>query len=205
MISEILGVVFSWVLTVIGALGYAGIAGLMFLSAANIPIPSEAIMPFAGFVASGGKMTLMGVIIVGVTGGFLGSLASYFIGRKLGKKSLDIFSKVSLHGKEDFIKTEKWFSRFGPWVVLAGLSLPVVRSFISLPAGVFGIRPKHFIPLALVSITIWSSALAVLGFVLGDNWMIIGSYFRKFDILIVGIGVVFVAVWIIKHLKPRGK
>jgi len=201
MISEILSAVFSWVLTVIGALGYAGVAGLMFLSAGNIPIPSEAIVPFAGFVASGGRMTLLGVIIAGVLGGFLGSLASYFVGRKLGAGSLDLVSKISLHGKEDFLKTEKWFSRFGPWVVLVGLSLPIVRSFISLPAGIFGVRPRSFIPLAFVSVAVWSSALAILGFVLGDNWTVVGQYFRKFDILIVGLGVVFVIVWTVRHLK----
>lgn len=192
----------SWVLFIIGTLGCAGTAGLMFLSAANVPIPSEIIMPFAGFAAADGYFPLAGVIIAGMTGGFCGSVVSYFLGRKLGPKSLDFVSKISLHGKNDFLKAEKWFTRFGSLAVLVGLSLPVVRSFISLPAGIFGVRPKMFIPLAFISVAVWTITLAVLGFTLGENWTIIGGFFRKFDFLIVGLGIVFIAVWVVRHLRP---
>jgi len=202
MISEILGILFSAVLAVISALGLAGVTGLMFLSSANIPMPSQVIMPFAGFVASEGRFTLFGVILAGVLGGFCGSLTSYFIGRKLGMRSIDFFSKISLHGKKDFLKTEKWFSRFGPWVVLVGLSLPIIRSFISLPAGIFGVRPKSFIPMSLISTSVWTTSLSVLGFVLGKNWTVIGEYFHKFDLLIFSLGIIFVIAWIFHHFRP---
>jgi membrane protein DedA with SNARE-associated domain len=200
---EIIGTVSSWVLTVIGGAGYIGVSALMFLSAANVPIPSEVIMPFAGFAAFRGDMDILGVIIAGVMGGFSGSVASFFLGRKLGPRSLDIVSKISLHGKNDFLKTEKWFSRFGSWVVLFGLSMPIIRSFISLPAGIFGVRPRSFLITSFISISVWSAALALLGFFLGDNWTIVGSYFKKFDVLIVSLIVVFGAVWLVRHLKIK--
>jgi len=201
MILEILGIVSSFALDVIGSLGYIGVTTLMFLSAANIPIPSEVIMPFAGFAAFEGSMGIVGVIIAGIIGGFSGSVFSYFLGKKLGPSSLDIVSKISLHGKKDFLKTEKWFSRFGSFVVLIGLSLPIIRSFISPPAGIFGVKTRPFLITSFISVSIWSSALALLGFFMGDNWIVIGTYFRKFDILIISLLAVFVAVWIIRHLR----
>lgn len=203
MISSLLGAISSWVLEVISALGYFGISGLMFLSAASIPIPSEVIMPFSGFAASEGRFVIYAVILSGIIGGFLGSLFSFFLGRKMGPGSLDLIGKISLHGKKDFLKTERWFLSHGSLVVLVGLSLPIVRSFISLSAGIFGIKPKMFAVFSLISISCWSAGLALLGFALGENWESIGIYFRKFDFLIVALFAVFFAVWMVRHIKNK--
>ncbi|MDD4931055.1 MAG: DedA family protein [Candidatus Colwellbacteria bacterium] len=203
MVSNIVGTVSLVVLNMIGRAGYFGVFFLMFLGAANVPVPSEIVMPFSGFAASRGELSLSLVIFFGIVGAYCGSLASYWAGRLLGEKALRFVSKISLHEKEDFMMAEKWFSRFGPWVVLIGQSLPIIRSFVALPAGMFKVPFKAFAPLSLISISIWTSVLGYIGFRMGENWQVVGAYLRKFDLLIAALFIILAVLWIIRHIKKR--
>ncbi|MDD5099006.1 MAG: DedA family protein [Candidatus Colwellbacteria bacterium] len=191
-------------LNIIGSFGYVGIFFLTLLNASAIPIPSEIVLPFSGFLTSTGQLSFLGVIIASILGGFCGSLIGFFIGRKIGVSVLDILSKVSLHNKNDFLKMEKWFSRFGAAIVPIGLCMPVVRSLISVTAGIFGIRFRSFLPAAALGTIIWSGALISLGRFTGDNWASIGVWFKKFDVIIILIIAAFIAVWLFRHIRANG-
>ena len=189
-------------MTIINKLGYAGIALAMAIESANIPLPSEIIMPFSGFLVSSGQFTLLGVVLAGSIGGTLGSLASYALGyyggenfvRKLIKK----YGKYILVYEYELDEATHWFRDKGQIITFTARLLPIVRTFISLPAGISKMDVKKFAFFAFLGTFIWTLPLAYLGKVLGDNWNTLGKYFHKFDIAIVILGLAAV-VWYVQH------
>lgn len=195
-INRIIEIVTVFVLNTIDSLGYVGVFTLMALESANIPIPSEIIMPFSGFLAAMGKFGFWLVVVVGALGNLAGSLVSYWAAIKLNDR---------IRRNKDFLRAERWFERFGEASVFLGRILPVVRTFISFPAGMFRVNLWRFSLYTFVGSFIWSAFLTYIGFYLGENWDILGPYFRQFDYVIVGaLGIGFIW-WLWHHLRNRNR
>lgn len=185
--------------------GYWGIFGLMVAESALIPIPSEVTMPFAGFLASTGVFNIWLVIIVGALANLTGSLLSYALGfwgeetflQNLIKK----YGKYLLISIDEYTRAEKWFRKYGERIVLISRILPVIRTFISLPAGVAEMNIWRFSIFTLIGSLIWSAFLAWLGFSLGKNWHSIEGIYRKFEYIVVLLIVCAVVFYIWHKVK----
>lgn len=189
----------SFVIQVIQATGYGGIAFLMALESMNIPIPSEIIMPFAGFLAFDEKLNLIWVILWGTFGNLIGSLASYYLGFFGGRPFLARYGKFFLLKSSDVEFSEQFFKKYGNFAILLSRVLPLVRTFISFPAGIARMNIWKFSIYTLAGSFFWSIILAYGGFVAGANWKILESYFQKFDWLILTLVIILAIWWIGRH------
>jgi membrane protein DedA with SNARE-associated domain len=192
----------GYIIHFISQLGYAGVFFLMFLESACIPIPSEVTMPFSGSLVVAGIFNLWIVVLVGTLGNLAGSLTAYALGawgqEAVVRKVIVKYGKYVLISEHEYDQSERWFRNHGELIVLLSRVLPVLRTFISLPAGVAKMNMTRFIVYTSVGSFIWSLILTEIGVILGNNWNSLEVYFRKFDIVIVIIGVATV-VWYIQH------
>jgi len=186
----------------IESLGYWGVFLGMTIESACIPLPSEIIMPFAGFVAYEGQMTLWGITLVGALGNLFGSLIAYYVGLKGGRPILEKYGKYILLTKSKLQLADEWFEKYGHEAVLISRVLPGVRTFISLPAGITHMDLKKFVLYTFFGSLPWCFALGYIGFLLGPSWETIKSYFHLLDIL-VAIGVVAFLVYLIYHYRGK--
>lgn len=170
----------DWITRALDAGGYAALALLMFVENVFPPIPSELVMPLAGFMVSQGRLTLWGAALAGTLGSVVGALGFYALGRWLGGERIRGFARR--HGRwltlspSDIDRAEKWFERHGTWVVFLGRLVPGVRSLISIPAGVHRMRLPRFVIATTAGSLIWTTGLAWLGYRLGENFAEIGQY-----------------------------
>lgn len=164
----------DWIIGVIEQTGYLGIALLMLLENVFPPIPSELVLPFAGYVAAKGELNVVGVLAAAVAGSLLGALPWYYLGRRLGHGGLQRFAQR--HGRlltmepEDIDRAQEWFRRHGPSSVAFGRLVPAVRSVISMPAGVAQLPLLKFLLWSLVGTVAWSALLLGVGFVLESRY-----------------------------------
>ena len=201
MIADILSAIAGFIITTISTLGYGGIALLMAIESACIPLPSEIIMPFSGSLVSTGRFTLFGTALAGAFGCVLGSIAAYAAGRFGGRQFVLRYGRYLLIAPQDVALADRWFARHGQLAIFASRLLPVVRTFISLPAGITGMRFLPFVIWTFLGSLPWCYALAYAGMKLGDNWAGLEPYFRKFDVLIGIILLAGVISWVHRHLK----
>jgi membrane protein DedA with SNARE-associated domain len=190
----------DWITDTISRLGYFGIGLLMFAENIFPPIPSELIMPLAGYTASQGAYWLPGVIAAGVTGTMLGALPWYWAGRYFGTEKLQAWAgrwgKYFGIRPQDIVKADAWFDRYDHWIVLVGRLIPGVRTLISVPAGCCGMPFWQFFFFSLIGSAIWCTALATAGMMLGEHYTLIEKYIAPVSkialglILIAGIGFV---------------
>lgn len=180
---------------------------LMTAESALIPIPSEVTMPFAGFLAGRGLMNFWLAILVGSVGNLVGSLLAYWLGFVKGETwtryAIGRWGKWLLIRESEFDIAKKWFAKYGQAVTFSSRLLPIVRTFISLPAGIAKMNLAKFSLLTFIGSFIWSGFLAWLGLKLGQNWLAIEPYFRKFQILIITLVVFAVAFYFWRHLKKK--
>lgn len=207
MHQSILEALVLWTINIISHLGYSGIFFLMTLESALIPIPSEVIMPFSGFLVAQGRFNLFAVALVGAFGNLFGSWIAYWIGYTKGEKYIRKlvvrYGKFILLTEEEFDDALRAFNKHGQWVAGVSRMLPAVRTIISLPAGIAKLDFWKFSALTFFGSLIWSFTLAYIGFLLGKNWEIIRPYFRKFDVLIVALVAILVIFYIYHKLKKR--
>ena len=189
----------------IGHTGYISIFILMTLESMVFPIPSEAVMPFAGFLVASGRFSFAGVIIISALASITGSILSYWIGLYGGKPFLDKFGKYLLLDHEDLEFTEKFFARYGEITILISRFIPVVRHLISIPAGIGRMNFPKFIFYTVIGATCWNTILTVAGFYLKQNWESIMKYSHVIDIVIVVILGLLVVLYIYRHLLKRKK
>ena len=203
MIS-LVGFVSNFTINLIGSLAYWGVLIGMTLESACIPIPSEIIMPFSGFVVWQGNtnMTLIGITIVGAFGNFIGSLIAYFVGLKGGRPLLEKYGKYLLITHSKLELADRWFSRYGGEAVLISRLLPIIRTFISLPAGIAHMDLKKFTVYTFIGSLPWAFVLGYIGIQLGPNWEIIQRYFHVLDIL-VGIGILGIIGYLVYKYKVK--
>lgn len=189
----------------ISTLGYPAVFILMTLESALIPIPSEIIMPFAGFLVGLGKLNFWLVILVGAIANLTGSLMAYGLGywgqKKLVKDLIKKYGKFLLITYDEVETAERWFRKRGELIAFGSRLLPVVRTFISLPAGFSQMNVVKFSLYTFAGALIWTTFLTYLGVILGENWQILEAYFRKFDIAIVIGGIVLVGIYIWYKIK----
>ncbi len=183
------GAVFSWLVTTISTLGYAGVVGLMALESACIPLPSEIIMPFAGYLASTGRFSLIGAAIAGAVGCSLGSTAAYLAGGYGGRAAALRWGAYVLMDRRELDRVDQFFARYGSASVFIARLLPIVRTFISLPAGISHMPFARFQIYTFVGSCPWCFALAYLGFRLGKAWNAnptVQRLFQRFDWAVAG-------------------
>ena len=197
----------SFLVSLISSYGYFAVFILMTLESALIPIPSEVTMPFAGFLAGVGVVNFWVVILVGALGNLVGSVVSYYLGFYLREENIRGFirkwGKYLLIHEKDFDKGVLWLDKYGQGVAFFSRLLPVVRTFISLPAGIAEVDIKKFSLFTFLGSLIWSGVLAYFGLKLGQNWQIIDPYFRKFQYLIVAGLVLGIIYYIYLHFKNK--
>lgn len=170
----------SWASLLIESLGYAGVVLLMFLENLFPPIPSEVVMPLSGYTAAQGRLSLWAVIVAGTLGSVLGAVFWYYVARWLGENRLRGWTKrygrwITL-GPKDVDKADRWFDRYGGWVVFFGRLVPTVRTLVAIPAGLFGMNIWFYLLLTTGGSAIWTAVLALLGWWVGSSWKSIGSY-----------------------------
>lgn len=200
---EILPNISSLALSVIERSGYLGIFVLSGLESAAIPIPSEVVVPFSGFIVTTGRFSLWGVVWAATIANLTGSIVLFLIGRSGGKWILEKYGKYILIHEKDLDKADEWFERHGVKAVFFSRTLPVIRTFISLPAGIAKMNFMKFSLFTLLGSLPWNFALAVVGYKAGENWSLLHNYFRKADIFVVLL-IVVTAVWYVwNHKKKR--
>ena len=191
----------------ISAYGVLAVFILMTFESALIPIPSEITMTFAGFLAGRGILDFWLVVFIGAFGNLAGSLLAYWLGYAKGEEwvrfAIRKWGKWLLLREEEFDRSKVWFKKYGQGIAFVSRLLPIVRTFISLPAGIAKMNLTYFSILTFIGSFIWSAFLAWLGLKLGQNWLSIEPYFRKFQIVIVGLGVLAVFFYIRTHLRRR--
>jgi membrane protein DedA with SNARE-associated domain len=172
------------VIAFITSLGYWGIGILMAIGSCNIPFASEVTLPFGGYLVSIGRLTFWGTALAGTIGGTAGSLVSYYIGLYGGRPFLDRYGRYLGATPGRLALAEVWFARYDIFTVFFTRLLPVIRTFISLPAGVARVNIVLFTLYTFFGTLIWSILLTYAGFVLGEHWEVAGSWFRRFDLVL---------------------
>jgi membrane protein DedA with SNARE-associated domain len=193
-IDDILTFLSQIILWMINNFGYAGILWAMAIESACIPLPSEIIMTFAGFLVSEGTFTIWGVTLAGASGNLIGSWIAYFLGRFGGRAFLEKHGKFFFVAEEELKKADRWFMKYGELTVFVTRMLPLVRTFISLPAGISKMNFVRFSIYSFIGSIPWCLGLAYLGKVLGAHWRELGPYFHQFDFIVV-LGVVIFLIW----------
>jgi membrane protein DedA with SNARE-associated domain len=203
MTEKILAVLFVFIASLIKATGYAGVAILMGIESACIPLPSELIMPFAGYLVSTGTMKLFWVATAGAIGCNLGSLIAYEIGCYGGRPLVERYGRWILLSRRELDWADRFFLRWGYLAVLIARMLPVVRTFIALPAGIARMPRARFHIYTFLGSWPWCLALAYFGMKMGQHWRELGKYLHQFDVVIIAaLGIAFIwFVW--SHWQNR--
>jgi membrane protein DedA with SNARE-associated domain len=201
-ILEILTPIVQFIMSIILALGYGGIFLLMVLESALIPIPSEIIMPFSGFLVTTGSLGSIGVILAGSLGNLVGSIATYFLGIKLGRAFLIKYGRYIFFRPKHLVFTEEMFRKYGEKIVFVGRLLPIVRTYVSLPAGIGRTNFFKFVVYTFAGSLIWNTILTYAGLQLGHKWRHIDQYSRYLDIVAV-IGIIAFVLWIFYSIRKK--
>ncbi|MBK1813491.1 DedA family protein [Clostridium sp. YIM B02505] len=195
----------NWAIYVLGKLGYFGVFSLMALESACIPIPSEAILPFGGYLASsaytGEKLNLILVIIAGTLGGTFGSVFIYYIGAKGGRPLVEKYAEKLRLSKSHLEMSDNYFNKYGEKIAFFSRLLPIIRTFISLPAGISKMNFKKFVFYTFVGSLIWSVILGYAGYMMGENWTKIRSWLHIADYIVVVVVVGLIGYWIINRRR----
>lgn len=201
MIEKIITILAGFIIATISNLGYAGIVLLMAIESACIPLPSEIIMPFAGYLVFKGEMQLWAVALAGAVGCVLGSFVAYYAGAWGGRPFVEKYGKYILVSHHDLAMADRWFKRHGDITIFVGRLLPVIRTFIAFPAGISRMAMGRFVIYTFVGSYIWCWGLAWVGLKLGQNWNTLGVYFHRFD-AVIGVILLIGVIWYVRrHLN----
>ncbi len=184
--------------------GYPSLIALMAMESMILPLPSEAVMPFAGFLISEGKMTFPLVILFSTIGSIFGSVLSYYIGKYGGNPLLKRYGKYVLLNEEHLMKTEEFFGKYGGRAVFIGRLIPVVRHFISIPAGMAKMKMPSFLLYTTIGAGLWNGFLAYVGFLLKNNWHHLEQYTKIMDVIVV-LGILGLIIYFFSKRKKTQK
>lgn len=217
MLQKLLAPVVAWMVSVMAAMGPTGVMLLMAIESACIPLPSEIIMPFAGYLAFKGQLTFLGIGagdpvaqiwiagIFGALGCNLGSIPAYEVGAWGGPMAVQKVGRFVWLHMGHLEQAQRFFARFGAWAIFVGRLLPVIRTFIALPAGIARMDRTRFHIYTFVGSLPWCLALAWIGFKLGENWNTLGHWFHRLDAVIGVLLLVGVGWFVYDHLKHRAQ
>ncbi len=190
----------EWAKNIMNTLGYPGVVLLMFLENIFPPIPSELVMPLAGFTATQGKLSLIGVIIAGTLGSVIGSLPLYYLGAFMGEGRLtrwaDTYGNWLAVSGDDIRKAKEWFDTYGTKAVMFCQLVPGVRSLISIPAGLANMNVLQFLLYTALGAGIWTGILAYLGSLLGENYERVNTYLGPATYIVLGLLLVGGTYWV---------
>jgi len=198
MVSHILEFLAAFIIAVISQAGYLGIVLLMAIESACIPLPSEVIMPFSGYLVFTGRFQLLWVGLAGAVGCNVGSLVAYYVGLVGGRPLVEKYGRWLLVTHHDLEMADSFFTRYGDWAVFIARLLPVIRTFIAFPAGVSRMNQVRFHIYTFLGSLPWCLALAYAGMKLGQRWMTLREYFHRFD-AVLGLVIVIGAVWFVHN------
>lgn len=195
----------DWIKMIIQSIGYPGIALLMIIENIFPPIPSEVIMPFAGFVTEQGQLNFFGVITAGTLGSVLGTLPFYYLGRKIGEKRLkrwaDKHGKWLMLSPHDFDRARGWFDRHDAAAVFLCRLVPGIRTLISVPAGIERMNLGYFLLLSSSGTAVWIGFLTYMGYILGQNYDKVGTYIGPVSYIVFGLLILSYIIHIIRRKK----
>lgn len=198
MLSTVVKIIGGLIVAFISGSGYLGIILLMAIESACIPLPSEVIMPFSGYLISTGRFSLLGVAVAGAVGCNVGSIVAYYVGARGGRPLAERYGHYVLITHHDLELADRWFSQYGDWAVFFARLLPVVRTFIALPAGISRMNFLRFNIYTFLGSLPWCFVLAYAGMKLGERWKNLGPYFHRFDTVFL-ILLVAGAIWFIRN------
>jgi membrane protein DedA with SNARE-associated domain len=196
----------DWAVQLMETLGAPGAGIAIALENLFPPIPSEVILPLAGFAASRGTFPIWQAILFTTIGSLVGAMLLYGIGAALGRERMRrIAAKLPLIKVEDVDRTESWFQKHGPKTVFFGRMIPIFRSLISIPAGIERMPIPLFLALSGAGSLIWNSLFVTLGYVLGDNWHLVEQYAGIFSKIVLVAVVALIAIFVIRRLRERSR
>lgn len=201
MIASIIEKLALFTTAVISAMGYGGVVLLMGIESACIPLPSEIIMPFAGYLVYQGQFTLHGAALAGAVGCVAGSIPAYYVGMYGGRPAIERWGRYVLVSHREMEFADRLFARWGQWVVLVGRLLPVIRTFIAFPAGVARMDMTRFVVYTFAGSYPWCLGLTWVGMKLGEKWNQderLRAAFHRFD-LAIGVALAALVVWFVWH------
>ncbi|HEY6272850.1 MAG TPA: DedA family protein [Terriglobales bacterium] len=203
MVTSLLQHIGSFIVSFISSSGYPGVMLLMAIESACIPLPSEIIMPFSGYLVLLGRFKLAWVATAGALGCNLGSAVAYYVGVFGGRPLAEKYGRYVLVSRSDLDRADRWFARYGSGTVFFGRLLPVVRTFIALPAGVARMNFLRFNIYTFLGSLPWCWVLAYAGLRLGARWEILRDYFHRFD-TVIGVAILAALAWFVhSHWKNR--
>lgn len=193
----------QYVTAFIDKTGYISVFVLMVMESMVLPIPSEAVMPFAGFLIADSKLTFTLVIAVSTLGSIVGSILSYGIGLYGGQPFIERYGRFFLLDRDALAATERFFKKYGNATIFICRFIPVVRHLISLPAGIGRMNLVRFSIYTIIGAGLWNAFLTVCGFYLRKNWEVVMQYIRIVDIAVLAVLVFGIAFFIKKHVSRR--
>jgi membrane protein DedA with SNARE-associated domain len=182
---DLIASIIGFILGLISASGYLGVFVLMVLESAVLPVPSEIVMPFSGFLVSTGALDLWQVVLYGTLGNLVGAWIAYFLGLRVGRIAIIKYGKYVLLKESHLATAERWFKKYGDKTIFFSRLTPVIRTVISLPAGISKMEIKKFTVYTFVGSIPWNFALTYLGFLLGNNWIEIEGFSNYLKLIIV--------------------
>jgi membrane protein DedA with SNARE-associated domain len=204
LVARIIEILSVFIVGTISALGYPGVVLMMAIESACIPLPSEIIMPFSGYLVYRGRFDLWPVAFAGAIGCVVGSLVAYWVGMYGGRPVIEKYGRYVLISMHDLDLADRWFARRGEIIVFASRLLPVIRTFIAFPAGVARMNLPRFIIYTFLGSLPWCLGLAYVGQKLGEQWdknEALKAWFHRLDFVIGIIGVLAILFWVWRHLK----
>ena len=186
---------------IITVLGPWGVSLLMAIESCNIPLPSEAVLPFAGILVNKGVMNFHVAAIFGAIGCVLGSIPSYYLGYFGGRPFVEKYGKYFLVSHKDLEEADAWVDKYGDWAFFLCRMLPVIRTFISLPAGILRARKRTFFTLTFLGSLIWCYLLVYIGVKMGENMEALKHIWHKFDAVIIIACLILGILYVYKHFK----
>jgi membrane protein DedA with SNARE-associated domain len=200
MITEL---ILGTLLQIITSFGYFGIFVLMVAESTFLPVPSEGVLPFAGYLVAQGQMNFILVILIATFGTIIGSLISYYIGKYLGKELIVRYGKYFLLNEKDLELAENYFNKHGEKTIFVCRFIPVIRHVISIPAGIAQMKRRKFITYTLVGGLAWNTILVIIGNQLQQHWTQILNYTSIIDPIIILIIIIGIIWFYKKHLKKE--
>lgn len=192
--------IINWIVETVGSLGYIGIIIMMFLESSFFPFPSEVVMIPAGYLASTNQMNIFLAILSGLIGSLLGALLNYYLAKRLGRRAILAYGKWFFFTRHTLRKVDRFFANHGAISTFSGRLIPVIRQYISLPAGLSKMRLDLFVFYTSLGAGIWVTLLTLLGFFIGENEQLIKEYLHQIVLITFGFLIAIIALYI-RHKK----
>lgn len=206
-LGDILNSIKVWVENIISTMGYPGLYLVMFLENIFPPIPSEVVLPLAGSLSLTGRFSIGLITLVGMLGSLTGAFAFYGLGKWLGepnvRKLIERFGKYALLSMDDLDRSLEWFDKYDDWVIFFSRMVPIVRSLISIPAGIASMNFIKFSLFTVLGTALWSFVLSFGGRLLGEQWPLIADFINAYQNIVLVITVVLVVVFFISRLLRK--